>query len=96
MWNRIRSNENKNELVKILDSEIEAGNGLCFTGKINRLINTLNGFYDDIKVNISDKEQINNWMIILKNKYNNLIENELKEKVKNDLINEYNVDDKMN
>lgn len=32
----------------------------CFTGRISRLVNCLVGFYDDIKIIISDSEQIGN------------------------------------
>ena len=44
----------------------------CFTGRISRLVNCLNGFNDNIKINISDNEQIGNIIILIKNK---LIEN---------------------
>jgi hypothetical protein len=40
----------------------------CFTGRISRLVNCLNGFNDNIKINISDNEQIGNIIILIKNK----------------------------
>ena len=39
----------------------------CFTGRISRLVNCLNGFNDNIKINISDNEQIGNIIILIKN-----------------------------
>ncbi len=40
----------------------------CFTGRISRLVNCLNGFNTNIKINISDNEQIGNIIILIKNK----------------------------
>ena len=40
----------------------------CFTGRISRLVNCLNGFDTNIKINISDNEQIGNIIILIKNK----------------------------
>ena len=31
---------------------------MCFTGRFNRTLSTLVGFYNDIKINISDKSRI--------------------------------------
>jgi hypothetical protein len=63
----------------------------CFTGKISRLVNCLNGFDEKIKINISDNEQIGNIIILIKdqllneNKYDlethkTLVKNNLLEK----------------
>jgi hypothetical protein len=43
----------------------------CFTGRISRLINTLNGFDENIKIEISEAEQIGNICIIIKQKLEN-------------------------
>jgi hypothetical protein len=40
----------------------------CFTGRMSRLINCLNGFDNHIIINISDTEQIGNIIILIKNK----------------------------
>ena len=40
----------------------------CFTGRMSRLVNCLNGFDDNIKINISMNEQIGNIIILIKNK----------------------------
>ena len=39
----------------------------CFTGRISRLVNCLNGFDVNIIINISDSEQIGNIIILIKN-----------------------------
>lgn len=41
----------------------------CFTGRLSRLINCLNGFDSRISVQISDKEQLFNIIIGSRNKY---------------------------
>ena len=38
----------------------------CFTGRLSRLINVLNGFYDDIIINIGTNEQIGNIIILIR------------------------------
>ena len=40
----------------------------CFTGRISRLVNCLNGFTDLVKINISNNQQIGNIIIIIKEK----------------------------
>ena len=38
----------------------------CFTGRMNRIINCLNGFSSYVKINIQDSEQIGNIIFIVK------------------------------
>lgn len=59
VWNRIINNPNKRELLKILDANIQDSECSCFTGRFNRTLSTLVGFYDDIQINISDNSRIN-------------------------------------
>ena len=40
----------------------------CFTGRMNRVINCLNGFSPLVNINIKDGEQISNIIILVKNK----------------------------
>ena len=68
VWQRIESNANKIDIKRILNDEMGSCKNICFTGKISRLINTLNGFYDDIKINIGSSEQIGNIILITKEK----------------------------
>lgn len=98
VWYRIRKSEHKKELLKILEDEINAGECKCFTGRISRVVNVLNGFYDDIQINISENEQIGNVIMSVKNSYTgdnleelkNLIRKELESRnIENILIEEW-------
>jgi len=53
------------EIFKILNQEILDTNCRCFTGRMNHVINCLNGFSPLVVINIKDGEQIGN--IILAN-----------------------------
>ena len=80
----------------MLDSECK-----CFTGRITRLVNCLNGLSDLVKINISDNQQIGNIIIIIKEqlgnnsnytieKHKELVKNELQERGYNEnIINEW-------
>ena len=83
VWSRIASNENKNNILSVLNQEISDGLCMCFTGRMTRLLNCLVGFFDDIEIQISDSEQITNIIMSLKNKISN--DYELKEAVKKEL-----------
>ena len=43
-----------------MDTEMQDAECKCFTGRMSRLVNCLNGFDDRIKIHISDNEQIGN------------------------------------
>ncbi len=58
VWNRIENSIHKSELMKILEEQIADSECKCFTGRFNRTLSVLVGFYDDIKINISDKSRI--------------------------------------
>lgn len=58
VWNRIRNNEHKTVIKSILNIEMNETKGLCFTGRISRLINCLSGFDDLVQIQISDSERI--------------------------------------
>jgi hypothetical protein len=66
---RIVRHPNTNEIFKILNEEIKDTICKCFTGRMTRLVNVLNGFYDDITIQIGSNEQISNIIIMLKEKY---------------------------
>ena len=40
----------------------------CYTGRLSRLVNCLNGFYDDIEIKIHGNQQISNIILLIKNK----------------------------
>ncbi len=66
VWNRIQNSIHKSELMKILEEQIADSECKCFTGRFNRTLSVLVGFFDDIKINISDKSRIS--AIILNSK----------------------------
>lgn len=58
IWNKIRASPYCNEIVKILINELDEMLSVCFTGRVSRLVNCLNGFDDIVNINISETEQI--------------------------------------
>ena len=56
--NRIQLNEHGGEIKQALNIEISDSVGKCFTGRISRLINCLNGFDPLVSIQISDSEQL--------------------------------------
>lgn len=78
--------ENKNEIFSVLNNEMLDSLCKCFTGRISRLINCLNGFDENIVINISDAEQIGNICILIKEQLGpNYTDDLFKEKVKKEL-----------
>ena len=69
VWDRVRNNENRKEILKVLDTEMADSKSMCFTGRITRLVNCLNGFDTDVIIGISDNEQLSNLMVLINNKY---------------------------
>ena len=58
VWARIDRSEHKDELVKILEEQIQDAECMCFTGRFNRTLSVLVGFYEDIVIEISDSSRI--------------------------------------
>jgi Leucine-rich repeat (LRR) protein len=87
VWNRIIKHEHMEELLKILDEEMSNAECKCFTGRISRLVNVLNGYYGDINIKISDNVQIGTVISNIKNKFEGTDIEELKEKIRRELIN---------
>ena len=75
VWARIVNHPNMSDLIAIFSTQMEEQDQQCFTGALSRLISCLSGFYDDVNIQISEKEQINNIIIALRRKYD---ENEIK------------------
>ena len=67
IWSRIIKSPHKTELFKILEEAISDTLCKCFTGRFNRTLSVLCGFYDDIKVEISDNDRISAIILITKN-----------------------------
>jgi hypothetical protein len=93
--------DTKDEIKYILNIEMTDSECKCFTGRISRLVNCLNGFTNLVKINISDKQQIGNIIVIIKEKlesennysiekHKELVIQELKEReFKDETINEW-------
>ena len=98
-WITINNLETKDEIKKILNIEMLDSECKCFTGRITRLVNCLNGLSDLVKINISDNQQIGNIIIIIKEQLGNnytierhkeLVKNELQERgYEDNIINEW-------
>lgn len=58
VWSRIELNTNKDEIIQILNQELNDSQNKCYTGKISRLINCLNGYDDLVQIQIPETEQI--------------------------------------
>jgi Leucine-rich repeat (LRR) protein len=70
VFDRIEQNEHKDEIKRVLNIEIDESVCKCFTGRISRLINCLNGFDPLVSINISDSEQISQIIILIRNELN--------------------------
>jgi len=82
VYDFIERNENKEELYGIMNVEISEGDCKCFTGRISRLINVLNGYDEHIEIHIADNEQIGNIISIIRNNLGeDYEENEFKRRV---------------
>ena len=59
VWNRIETlSEQRDEIKKTLNTEMQDAECKCFTGRISRLVNCLAGYDDLVVVEIADSEQI--------------------------------------
>jgi len=57
------------EIIKRLEEELNESECKCFTGRISRTVNSLNGFSDLVSINISETSQINAVMSLIKNDF---------------------------
>ena len=60
VWKRIRSHTESLEMKNVMNVEMADALCKCFTGRLSRLLNVLNGYYDDVKIEISENDQIAN------------------------------------
>jgi hypothetical protein len=58
VFNRIEINEHKDEIKRVLNVEMTDSVCKCFTGRMSRLINCLNGFDPLVNIQIAGNEQI--------------------------------------
>ena len=69
VWSRIIRSEHSNELMKILEEQICDSECKCFTGRFNRTLSILVGFFDDIKIEISDNDRISAIVLAIRDQY---------------------------
>ena len=69
VWNKIRIHKDKLEIIKILNIEMLDSECKCFTGRLTRLVNCLNVFDENIKMEISGAEQMGAISKLLYEKY---------------------------
>jgi uncharacterized membrane protein len=60
VWIRVQSHKESLEMKRIMNIEMTDALCKCFTGRLSRLLNVLNGYYEDIKIEISENDQIAN------------------------------------
>ena len=65
VWNIIRAHENSKEIKRILNEEMKASLCKCFTGRLARLVNSLNGFDERVQIQISDNQELANIIILI-------------------------------
>ena len=58
VYSLILENNNKDEIFRVLNQEMMDADCMCFTGRITRLVNVLNGFDSNIIIQISENERI--------------------------------------
>jgi Leucine-rich repeat (LRR) protein len=82
VWKIISEHKESNEIKKILNEEMKDSMCKCFTGRLSRLVNCLNGFDSRVSIKINDKEQILNVIIKIRNKYSDDISKQKEEVIK--------------
>ena len=68
VWSIIRDHKDGNEIIGIMNTEMTDADCKCFTGKMSRLINCLNGYDDRVVITMAENDQIGNIIIIEKEK----------------------------
>jgi Leucine-rich repeat (LRR) protein len=92
VYGRIRGvadDERRAELYKRLNEELDEAECKCFTGRLSRMVNVLNGFFDDIEIGISENEQISNVILAIRRRYgldvNDEMDEQMKERIRQEL-----------
>lgn len=68
VWQRIMRSKDSDEMFRILAEQAADADGLCFTGRFNRTLSVLVGFYPDIRITISDSSRIGAIVLVIKNR----------------------------
>ena len=61
------NDDEQQEIYQVLNTEIKDSECKCFTGRISRLVNCLNGFYRLVSTKSnSDKQTVYFWKLLMK------------------------------
>ena len=60
---RILTHKDPDELFRILNIQMKEAECLCLTGRISRLVSVLDGFFEDIKIEILSSEVISSLIL---------------------------------
>lgn len=74
VWQVIQNHPDGSSIKEVLNQEMTDSICKCFTGRMNRLVNVLNGFDPRVVINITDSDAIANVIIILQKKYTSVME----------------------
>jgi Leucine-rich repeat (LRR) protein len=68
VWNTIlgMNVDVQKEVKQVMNSEMADAECKCFTGRLSRLVNCLNGFSPLVRVEIADNQQISNIIVLVK------------------------------
>jgi hypothetical protein len=78
-WLNRQNMETWNEVIKILETELLTSKDKCFSGRLSRLISTLDGFHPGVRIMIATADQISNRVlsVLSKGRENNLDADEI-------------------
>lgn len=65
VWYIVDNSIDRKQLLKVFEAQIKDGIGICFVGRISRLLNVLAGFIDCIQISVSEKQELNGRAIAL-------------------------------
>jgi len=68
VWNIVIIHKDMDEICAIMNTEMDDADCKCFTGKMSRLINCLNGYDSRVSITMAENDQIGNIIIIEKEK----------------------------
>ena len=60
--------EQRDTLIMRLKEELQEGESVCFTGKMTRIVNSLQGIVDGVLIGVSQREQMQARIIVIMNK----------------------------
>jgi hypothetical protein len=63
IWLAIRDHPYKDDILAVLKQEVRDSSHLCFTGRFTRTLNSLGGFITEVRVDISENEQMSNRIV---------------------------------